>query len=302
MSKPGPKQSVRETTKNLIADPKDRIRLDDFVSSELRTAMKALDRQNFPASEVVSAGEFIVRLKKYESAVDELLDIVILLARWGEGEQLRVLEKIFERLIEVDRGSSGSTLWLRLGWYPIHLLMYGAGIAALSAKRVEVLSTIFLVRTPNEFGSGLPDRQLILAASALTEIAESFKQVPGHERHRVPRSEYLFEVLRPRVEELLMLGRGYEVSFDEFEVLWALIYADLNMEERGGAWGPVGRFGYKYSRGRGTSPLESLAVEVKGKGAKWRGFDAGLFGGSAKRFEDVTESFRNDFLNKLHWH
>jgi hypothetical protein len=102
--------------------------------------MSSLALEQFPASAPVTGEAFPLRLKQYEAAVQELLTILVLLARWGRGEQLRTLEKVFSHLAAVDKGSGGIVLWLRLGWYPIQLLMYAAGIAALDAKNYEALA------------------------------------------------------------------------------------------------------------------------------------------------------------------
>jgi len=129
--------SISDSLKQLISDPREQIRLDDFVSSHLRRAIQLLDLQNFPASESITdetfKGVFAGRLKQYEEATADLRTIVILLARWATPNQIPLLTKIFARLAEVDKGGNGLITWLRLGWYPIQLLMYASGIAALSS-------------------------------------------------------------------------------------------------------------------------------------------------------------------------
>jgi hypothetical protein len=94
--------SISDSLKQLISDPREQIRLDDFVSSHLRRAIQLLDLQNFPASESITdetfKGVFAGRLKQYEEATADLRTIVILLARWATPNQIPLLTKIFARL------------------------------------------------------------------------------------------------------------------------------------------------------------------------------------------------------------
>ena len=77
--------------------------------------------------------------------------------------------------------------------------------------------------------------------------SECFKSLPGHERHYAPESEYIFKAVQPSLEDVLALGGSYERLFDTFEVLLALVYADTDDASTGRLWGPIGRFGWKYS-------------------------------------------------------
>ena len=64
------------------------------------------------------------------------------MGRWCTAEQLSILERMLSRLAEGDKGSSGTVLWLNLGWYPTLYLMYSAGVAALSADNYTTLARI----------------------------------------------------------------------------------------------------------------------------------------------------------------
>jgi hypothetical protein len=158
-----------------------------------------------------------------------------------------------------------------------------------------------MVRTLGDGRLGIPDIPLIVrAGTALTEISDAFKMLPGLERAHVPRSEYLYSLLRAPLDELLFLGQGYEYYFDELEVIFALIYADLRMDERGGAWGPPGRFTWKHSSGHGTSPYETIVGQAEQQGAAWPPLRAGLFRGDLNRFRAVAKSYK-EALDKVQW-
>jgi hypothetical protein len=286
-----------ETMKELLSEPSNKIKLDDFVSMYIRRFLDATDLRHFPVEgSNIKKEDFIDRLNKYEELSKDLQQIVILISKWGNKDQLLLLEKIFTRLAEADKGSSGSTLWIHFGWYPIQILIYSAGITALATKNYEALKIVLLTQVETNTTS---DNQLPIVVPVGTNMAnihDTFKLLPGHEKQYVPRSEHLLKALQPILEDLLFLGRSYEPLFDAFEVMFALTYADVS----GRDWGPAGRFGWKHSRGYGDSPFTSLIEIAKKEGDKWGPIKAGMFQGSITRFKEITDKY-SEILKKLSW-
>lgn len=282
--------------KELLSDPKNRIKLDDFVTERLRSFLEVTSLEHFPVQgSSVQKKDFLKRLQEYEESSKDLQKIVILLARWGEGEQLSVLEKVFTHIGESDKGSSGLTLWLHLGWYPVQILMYSAGIAALSAKKYEALKIILTTPVQHQTEQGYFPL-IVPVASNLADTHNAFKWLPGHDRKHVPRSEHFFEIMAPTLQELLFLGKEYEKLFDDFEVISALTYADAMERD----WGPIGRFGWKHGRDAESSPFGRVVKEAEEMKNKWPPLQAGMFGGSVERFSEVAKNL-GDRLNNLSW-
>jgi hypothetical protein len=276
--------------KELLSDTGLRIKLDDFVSMHVRRFLEAVDQRHFPVQESQwNKDEFAKRVQLYENAAETLQQLVILLAKWGDGEQLLLLERLFCRLAETDKGSAGLVVWLRLGWYPILLLIYSAGISALASRNYRALSVALRTPVQPDAGNSTNSQPILLPTTDhITEIFDAFKSLPDRGRNLAPISEHLFSVLQPELEDLLFLGRGYEDLFDRFEVLVALVYADLT----DGDWGPIGRFGWKQRRSFGTSPFDKLVEEAKQAGQDWGPLKEGFFSGSLERFLQVTEKFK----------
>ncbi len=294
---PQEEKSVAETTKELLSDPTAKIKLDDYVTLHVRRLLEAIDLRNFPVQAVtIDQSSFLDRLGKYEEAVKDLQQIVILLAKWGSGDQLSLLEKIFIRIAETDKGSSGLVAWINLQWYPIQILMYSAGIAALSMKNFAALRISLETRV--RWDDGRPGTfPLAMAVSArMGDLHDIFKWLPGLEQKYVPRSEHLFALLQPVLEDLLSLGRSYESLFDRFEIFNALAYADA----QNSGWGPYGRFGWKHSRGYGESPFDLLLEEAKREEKEWGPIKAGMFKGSFERFNEIVTPFKAK-LDKIPW-
>jgi len=129
--------------------------------------------------------------------------------------------------------------------------------------------------------------------------ADAFKQLPGYERNYTPLSEYLFKTLQPQLDDILFVGKNYDRSFDEFEVLLALAAADAG-QQGGWVWGPIGRFGWKQSNFQ-NPPFNRILEEAKSAGDDWPPLKSGLFGGQIERFSAIAESFKADTLSKLNW-
>lgn len=290
-------QSVSDRTKALLVDPLKRIELDDFVNEQLRRAMAALSGDHFPTSGSANRDDFVKRVAAYEATVADLQTIAILLARWGDSEQILLLEKIVSCLGETDKGSGGLVWWLRLGWYPLLVIMYSAGIAALSARRHEALGATLATPVLSDHRGMEP--VVIPVMTAMTEIANAFKAMPGYERHHVPRSEQLFTTLRPALDDALFLGSRYEFLFDRYEILLALTYADFHNPAGDNVWGPPGRFSWKH--GRSENPLSALIAEATEQGANWPYLSSGLFGGNQDRFLKVANAYKQLLDRSPRW-
>ena len=291
------KTTVVEEMKELLSDPKNKIKLDDFVTKYLRLFLEATNVEHFPIQGFDTQKEnFLERMQKYEEIVKDLQKIVILLARWGEGEQKNILEKVFSRITEANESLSGTSLWVHFRWYPVQILMYSAGIAALSARKYDTLKVILktLVQNSSVDRKRLPI--IVTVTSNITDIHDAFKWIPDKEDKHVPRSEHLFEILAPTIEELLFIGKSYERLFDDFEVYSALVYAYVMKKD----WGPIGRFGWKYNRGELDNPFNRIVEEAKEAKEEWPPLKVGMFNGSLKSFLEVSEALGKRF-SRLYW-
>ena len=290
-------EDTAETLKQLLATPSQQIRLDDFASAHVRAALDATSSERFPVQGPSGTNEtFASRVTAYEAAIADLATMAVLMGRWCTDEQLPILEKTFGRFAEGDKGSSGTYLWLRLGWYPTLYLMYSAGVAALSANKYKTLASILTtpVHAKPHDSSDL-EPLTVAVIKQLTDIEDVFKRLPGHDRHYVPRSEHLRERQQPLLEDLLFLGRTYDRYFDRFEIFLALTYADATELN----WGPPGRFAWK-RRSTSMSPYVELMEEAKRMGDNWPPVRAGLFKGSTKRFLEIAEGYKH-LLDSLGW-
>lgn len=289
--------------KELLSSQKSHIKLHDFAIEEVRAFLSSTSEDNFATIGSFSDEEFFNRISSYENYTRDLGAIFALIASWAADSELEVLRKIIsrasDRLIE---SQGGLNVWLNLRWYPLLLLLYQAGIAAVESKNYKALSTILYTKLG---GSDYDSHDSYFAqklSNGVLELtrAEVFKRIPGHENQYTPISEYLFKQVQPELDNIFFLGKGYESSFDEFEILYALVVADLRLQDEHRFWGPIGRFGWKFSSREDRSPFVRLTSEAFSLKEQWPPIKAGMFGGSYERFEEAANGFK-ETLGKLNW-
>ncbi|KPQ23667.1 MAG: hypothetical protein HLUCCA13_13025 [Halomonas sp. HL-48] len=290
-----------EYLKELISSDSLQIKLHDYVIEEVRRFLSSTSEDNFAVNGKFSDEELLERISAYESHTKDLSAIVACLSHWASDNQLNSLSKIISRSCDrLLENQGGLVVWVNLRWYPLLLLVYSAGIAAIERQNYKSLSTIFYTKLGVSIHESNESLFVQKVADSAGELADVFKRVPEHERNFTPMSEYLYKILQPGLDDLFFLGKGYERKFDEFEILFALVTADLNKQNNSYYWGPVGRFGWK-GRRMGISPFQKLRSEAAQLKDNWGPIRAGMFGGSYERFEEVAETYQNDILAKLRW-
>lgn len=289
--------------KDLLSAQRSQIKLHDFIAAEVKGFLLATGEDSFAVSGGFSDQGLLDRISSYEQHAKDLGAIIAVLSYWGSGDELNVLRKIIsrssDRLVEAQ---GGVVVWLNLRWYPLLLLLYYAGIAAVESKNYHALAVILYSKLGGQAHGGDESYFAIKLSDGILELTRGdvFKRIPGHERNYTPESEYLFKNVQPLVESLFFIGKGYESVFDEFEVLYALVVADLRSQAGHGTWGPIGRFGWKHSR-QAHSPFTKILNEAGAHKENWPPIKAGMFGGSFERFEQVAAGFKR-VLDDLRWY
>ena len=296
----GEGMTVVDHAKELLTDEKYRIRLYELVVGQTREVMALTAEDNFPNQGAWSNEDFVKRLNKYQEVTTDLRSIQALMGFWGTEAHSGTLVLPIKQIAGRLTAGSGLLIWLALRWYPVLLLLYCGGIAAVAAARYDNLRSLMhaTVADPERIHK---KNKLVLNLGASSELENAFKTLPGYERNYVPRSEYLFKFLQPELDEVLFLGFDYEWYFDEFEVLLALEHAEQSQSLGLPVWGPVGRFGWKYRSVGESSPLHRIVAQAKELGEEWPPVKAGLFRGSITRFNEIAASFLES-VAKFGWY
>lgn len=288
--------------KELLSSQKSQIQIHDFAIGEVRRFLAATSEDNFALRGSFSDEELLERISSYESYSKDLSAITAVIAYWSTEAEINILRKIVSRASDrLVESQSGLSVWLNLRWYPLLLLLYNSGIASVESKNYKSLSAILYTKLGESEYTNTESYFAQFLSNGILELtrAEVFKRIPGHERHYAPSSEYVFKQVQPVLDDLFFLGKSYESAFDEFEVLYALVVADLRKQTDSHVWGPIGRFGWKY-KNRQNSPFSRIVNEASQQKEHWGPIRAGMFGGSYERFEQVANEFKQA-LDGLNW-
>lgn len=288
--------------KKLLSDDSGAIELHDLLANEVRRFLSITSEDSFPTSGQFTTEEMLDRISRYEDSAADLCLLLACIAHWGKATHTSTLQKCIARSSDRLESRGGLTNWLALRWYPLLLELYTAGIAAIDAQRYDNLATLFYTQLPS---SEYRDRNESFAEAISKGLVElnrmnTFKQIPGHERHYTPHSEYLFKILQPKLDDTFFLGKSYETAFDEFEVLFALVIADIKKAKNGRAWGPIGRFGWKH-HDSDNGPLARIITDARTQKESWPPLKAGFFSGDFKRFDEMATEF-SQFVGDLNFY
>ena len=269
--------------KKLLGDDRHRMLLHDAFVGEIKALQGLLGEEQFPIRSVhnLSVEDYLARAERYEALVEPLTPIMAAGGYWGGDEHARLMGRCLARLADPPGDRNGNTGLLNLGLYPALLIAYACGIGAVLAGRYDTLATILVstrIRKDNE-------QAPLVRALAHNEVigGDLLQHRPELERHRTPTSDHLFGILKVSLDSIFLDEMEYQMAFDRFEYLYALIHGDVGerVGTLGRIWGPIGCFLWR----RGI--LEEVEREIAERGDDWPSVKAGLFGGSVERAKQV---------------
>jgi hypothetical protein len=291
-----------ELFKKYLAEPRFRIKLDDLVNATVREASRRTAADKFPPDAQVRTGEDVLAvLKAYEDAIRPAQAVAALLGKWATAEQRPTLANMVARLSDpCAKGYGWNAQCSAFQWYPISLVMYSAGIAALSAENHAAFAAVHAQKIDSKtkrIGStAVPI--LVPAVDAMLDLAQAnvWTCIPRQTGRNTPESIYKFKALKPALDDLLFLGSSYDPLFDRYEILRTWMYADFTEAE----WAPVGRYAEQQGglRSKGN-PYHELRAEAEAQRDQWWPIKAGLFRGSYARFEQSVAKIEKVFLSGL---
>lgn len=271
--------------KALLSTDAGAIELHDLLMVEVRAFLAATPEDAFPLTGSVDTDDVAARIGRYEAAVHRLSVVAACVAYWGGNTHSHPLLKIFSRASDRIGNAHGNGAWLALRWLPVLTTFYASGIAAIEAGRLEMLAKLFALSLPSDserrFGNTLVG---VMADAVLTlNQTEVMRALPALKNRRVPVSDYMFDLLQPRLDDALFLGKDYEPAFDMFEMLFCLAAFDASLVVGSFEWGPPGRFS---GRGQylGTDGKFARLIETARREQRdWPPLRAGLMGGDPSR-------------------
>ena len=283
------------TVKRYLAEPRHRIRLHDLVHEETERVYQELSSERFETDiNDLTEEAYQQRMREYVALMERLAAMLAALSYHDTGENSYLLTRCIERLTQVPR-QEGDDALTKLQYYPALLLTYAAGISAIAAKHFHNLAAI--LKEPKYRESPHDDKKPAIKKLKVEWVFKNNNWVPRQnaERGYTPANDYLFDLLRPALQDYLPEDAGYEETFDTFGYLLALTYLDIVSER----FAPNVRSGWCYTGANwDRSPLAEFVRKGLEQGSEWGLLKAGFFNGSIERFKEVVEIHKELLQNQ----
>lgn len=294
-----------ETLKTYLSVDQYFIKLDDFITTEIKKALNELNDSNFPNPRGNINEEYMRNtIKKFEEVLSNLQIILIAVSNWGNDSQKGILSKIFLRLCSHITNEKAPYVWRTFRWYPVIWLMYSMGISLLVKGDYKTLYKVLSLDV-NPYDALQKDNSLLSAYSiAYSDILSNnlIKVIKEHERHFAPLSEFLFKNLQSTLEDILFIGSEYELYFDKYEVVIGFESAYRYTKYYKRCWGPIGRFGWKFRNSDDNrNPVDKFIEIGMATGNEWSLIRAGFFDSKHENFIQISNEFL-ELLKKLNWY
>ena len=236
--------------KRYMSEPRYRIQLSDLVEDAVRKVLEGTRGEAFAANTPQLSGQsFAARVRSYDAACSTLLAMAPVAGFWAEQEHYAIWERVLSRLATTDE-RSGITVWLSFKRYPALLLLFGLGIGAVEAGRLDFLGRLFSVAVQEDNGQSFPAIHS-LVGDCLPGGAETVaKSLPNLERARFPMSEWICGVIRQWTKDIIPTENQFALTFTKMEMLLALGFGHHSSERWGIYWMPRGTFVHRLAERR----------------------------------------------------
>lgn len=271
-SRPDTLEALSALTKRWIMDPQQIVALSDLVHEETERAREIAEKVCEQINRNPDAESWDVWFQRLASAVDRLQVICINGVAWGGPQHVRLWTRMLERmLIPVDRHSLPSGV----RYFPAMVLLYSMGLVAIANDKLVTLRPVLY--EPFEPGpSESAKRKPLVTTSWWTDAQDFFANVPSvPARARVPRSEFLYKLLRASLRRYLPSDADYNWTFDFLEYLIAMCHLEAAPVIGGRDWAPPGRYSWRLNAVDET-PLRTERLRIN---TTWPPVKAGFFGG-----------------------
>jgi hypothetical protein len=293
--------TAAQLVKRYLVDPRHKIALHDVVLAEAGRVVQALEGPHFPLDDKDTDGEALAkRLRLYEEATEVLVGMVVVGAAWSDkvaNNEIAPWLRAIARVAQVHRTENPRLdIWDEMRYYPTTLLLYAGGLAATKSGNHAFLAQLLKVAVRDRDGNIRPLIDMALPAHVLDP--DKGKRIQEYHNRYLPLNDHLAKVLREPLRPYLPDDADYDATFDRFEYLVSLAFADYS-QRLGRLWVPGGRFAYKW-RGVHIRPQQELDEEIGPPGARSQHWltENGLFDGSLEHLKKVKGAVDEALKNR----
>jgi hypothetical protein len=292
--------------KSLLVDDGRRIQLADLVRSQTSALLEGLaderfSSENHAGAETPTAESVADRMLAYEALAAPCVSLAANGVYWAREDQDDLFIEMVRQVANAPATFSGYSIWVDLQRYPAMFLLYAAGVAAVAARKEELLLRLWSIPV-RELNEEEPAARSLNPWKVIDhDLAKTLPTMP-RERLIAPMSEYLLAALRDTFSSLIPAQLDYEKTFDRFEYLSALIQGDVSARGQEGSfhrWYHVGRFGWQSRHGKAQA-IKSVESEIETQREEWSLLRHGLFEGDLSKLLEVKEEIDQRAAN-LGW-
>jgi hypothetical protein len=265
--------------KEYLAEDRYRIQLNELVVAQGNQLAQTIVGPEFPSQGPHVTDNIIKsRIESYDDISQVALAIIVAGCYYGtQGHEKQWID-LLRRVAHPPAEYIGNPTLLRLRRYPIMLLLYGGGLAAVAAENYRSLLALFTKpKVPNEFEHGT-DGPLLHLLMPADVIDKDLANRVMNQRWYAPLSEHLFHVLREPMRSMLHDDHHYQRCFDRFEYMRSLLEVDTT-----GKLLTVGSYAWRWRLPHQDIRQEVGAEEAEA-GAEWAPYKAGWFRSQRQRF------------------
>ena len=284
------------SAKRYLSDSRQGIALHDLVNAETEELYAAVANTSTGPGNSLTQDGFVQRMRRYDALTERLASMMAVIAYHDSGENSHLLARTITRLANFPIAQGVAEVLQR---YPALIITYAAGIAALAKKKYRNLFAVLCepkYRDPYD-----RETKTALYQTNIWSVfgGSTYKWVPRpQENEHTPANNHLVDLLLPILSEYIPDEEEYVQTFDLFEYLLALVYADAVRENSF----LVGR--YWWSWGRMDKPPSTRFLEDGlSQGERWPLLRAGFFEGSPQRVREVVQR-HDEYLkqyNRMRW-
>lgn len=293
------------SAKRYLAKPEHRIQLDDLLSQETERLQVLLDGDQFEPHGKLDQDEFRARVLQYEALTEPLARMAGVLGRWGDGAELPLILDILKGLYnQAEKIGNGMSVWLRLRSYPAVLVFTAYGLGLTRSQRWLTLHDLLGTHWTSE---NRPPKRVVSTLFLVEwkgSANETWAQLEGLSRRKTALSDHLLEVMTTWQSSFAGVASDFELTFERFEMLAALVYLEaedeMTLEQaattRTGIFArmPVGRAGWH------ESSSANLIQELLSDAVAADLLQGGFARNSRRFLELFVENFKR-YAEKMSW-
>ena len=286
--------------KRYLSNPEHKIRFVDLIDATVEQVENAISDEDFKEQGSPQTIEELkplitARLRSYESACSTLLSMASVGGFWADDDHYQGWGRAIERLAANPPIGSHNPSYA-FSSYPGLLFMYALGLGAVTSDtltRLRFLNRIF--RTTVNHSTDY-DRMRFALTTLVKENMELRRngRLEGMENKYVPLSDWVYDVLRQHLMQLIPNDLKYSFVFDKLEIILSLGFAHL--ENDGRYWAPPGAFVHRRSNRERILAEIKDSIRTESDGSRF--VASGIFGQTSEECLSSLEQFE-EFISEV---